>query len=333
VAFKNGTLAEQSDLLRAVNEIDAGNSTNLSGGLEVGFELLENVNSATRKIFLFSDGVANAGITSVSGVCDLVKSMYLRGVGTSSFGIGSDFDEKMMKGISENGNGTYFFIDTSENIPSLVDKAFKGLNRTVASQVVLKVKGHKGIPVKKLNGNEDLLRGLQLPDLRESDLKQILVQIEIEPDADVSDTLELLSFELSYKPLADNFGDSQTGSLDVKVTKNYDDFFVLSDEVLVYLKINECSEIDKKVVKAIEQNDFAEAYYLKKKVLDILTEIVDKDELGFAKVLLMKAKSRVKDIEDMLYRRSYKSKEMIKKEVFCDAMDEQDEDMGYGLFD
>ena len=50
------------------------------------------------------------------------KSMNDSGVGTSSFGIGSDFDETMMKGIADKGNGTYFFIDEAHEIPSIVDK-------------------------------------------------------------------------------------------------------------------------------------------------------------------------------------------------------------------
>jgi hypothetical protein len=41
----------------------------------------------------------------------LVEKYFNEGsVGTSSFGIGADFDEAMMRGIATAGHGYYFFI-------------------------------------------------------------------------------------------------------------------------------------------------------------------------------------------------------------------------------
>ena len=59
---------------------------------------------------IFSDGVANVGVTSKDGIFSIVDGIYQQGVGVSSFGIGADFDETMMKGIGEHGHGTFFFI-------------------------------------------------------------------------------------------------------------------------------------------------------------------------------------------------------------------------------
>jgi len=67
--------------------------------------------------------------------------------------------------------------------------------------------------------------------------------------------------------------------------------------------------------------------------VEILSEIAEKDELGFAKVLLKKAKTRLDDILGMMNNTSSKSREMIKKELHYEAMQEEDEDMGYSLFD
>jgi hypothetical protein len=46
----------------------------------------------------------------------------------------------------------------------------------VGANVVLRVKGSKGRIVKKLSGAEDLFKGLNLPDMREKDLKQVLLK-------------------------------------------------------------------------------------------------------------------------------------------------------------
>lgn len=48
----------------------------------------------------FIDGHANAGIQSVDGLQKLVTSFYQSdGITTSTFGIGSDFNENLMKGF------------------------------------------------------------------------------------------------------------------------------------------------------------------------------------------------------------------------------------------
>jgi len=286
-----------------------------------------------KSIFLFSDGCAGPGITSEQGLRELADKYYQQKVSTSSFGIGADFDERIMKGISESGHGHYFFIDTSEKIPSILEKAFKGISRTVASNVVLKVKGFKGRQVRKLDGNEDLFKGIPLLDMREKDLKQILVEIDLEED-ESPQPIDVLEFELSYNRLDQCIPQSpQSGVLSLKTTTDTKELSAVNDEVLVYLKIHECGELDKTVVKLMGNNRISEAIEVKKEVVHILSSLVLKDKVGFAKVLLLRAKSRLSDLEKLQSRSSNKSYESLRKEIDRDAMEEDDADMGFGLFD
>ncbi len=71
------------------------------------------------------------------------------------------------------------------------------------------------------------------------------------------------------------------------VSKDKED---LDDEVLVYLKINECSELDQTVVKLLEANKINEAIEVKRRIVDSLQEIAPRDKVGFAKVLLLRAR-------------------------------------------
>jgi len=307
-------------------------STNLSDGINLGYILLKNSNMM-KKIFLFSDGCANSGITSHEELSKLVAQYHQESVGTSSFGIGDDFDEKMMKGISDAGHGHYFFIDNSDKIPLILDKAFGGLVRTVAGNVVLKLKGAKGRTVRKLSGNEDLFKGIPLGDMREKDLKQILVQIEVEED-EAFEPVEILEFELSYDRMDECIPSSpQRGSLKMKTTSNMEDLIQMNDEVLVNLKTHDCGELDKTVVKLMESGRIQEALSMKRAVVQILQGLVPKDRIGFSKVLLLRAKNRLFDLEQLQSKNSAKSFESVKKAIDRDAEDEEDEDMGFGLFD
>jgi len=239
-----------------------------------------------------------------------------------------------MKGISDFGHGHYFFINSSEKIPSILEKAFRGLERTVACNVTLKVKGNKGRQVKKLNGTEDLMKGISLGDMREKDLKQILFHVEVEEDISFA-PIEILEFELSYDRMDECVPlGPQRGNLEMMTTINLSDLKDLNPDVLVNLKISECGELDKVVVKLMDQNKIEEALSVKKEIVNALEEITPLDKIGFAKVLLLRAKNRLYDLEQLKMKKSNKSFASLKKEIDRDSREEADEaDMGFGLFD
>lgn len=195
------------------------------------------------------------------------------------------------------------------------------------------MKGFKGRQVRKLDGNEDLFKGIPLLDMREKDLKQILVEIDLEED-ESPQPIDVLEFELSYNRLDQCIPQSpQSGVLSLKTTTDTKELSAVNDEVLVYLKIHECGELDKTVVKLMGNNRISEAIEVKKEVVHILSSLVLKDKVGFAKVLLLRAKSRLSDLEKLQSRSSNKSYESLRKEIDRDAMEEDDADMGFGLFD
>ncbi len=69
---------------------------------------------------------------------------YLWETTVCAFGIGADFDEKLMKGIAEVGAGDYFFIESAESINRLVGKAMRGFNSVFGVNTKLIVQGENG---------------------------------------------------------------------------------------------------------------------------------------------------------------------------------------------
>lgn len=49
----------------------------------------------------FIDGLANQGLCKPEQITGLVKDIHAQGITVSSFGIGSDFDETLMRSIAE----------------------------------------------------------------------------------------------------------------------------------------------------------------------------------------------------------------------------------------
>lgn len=103
-----------------------GGATNLFGGLEAAAALLSDPGQL-RRIVLFSDGRVNSGLTDQGQICARVAAWAEQGITTTTFGIGADFDEPLMRGIAEAGKGRYTFLATAPDIPRLVSKSIHDL--------------------------------------------------------------------------------------------------------------------------------------------------------------------------------------------------------------
>ena len=144
-------------------EVRPGGSTNLFGGLESAAELLQResqtdggtqADAAVKRIFLFSDGCVNTGLTDKPEICRRVAALSDAGITTTTFGIGADFDEPLMRGIAEAGKGRYTFLATAPDIPRLVSKSIHDLLKLYGCDAVLDVRGGAHTVVDKVYGSE-----------------------------------------------------------------------------------------------------------------------------------------------------------------------------------
>lgn len=215
VVFQNGDLSEAGkDNLRArIQEVRTGGTTNLFGGLQSAATLLgahsvgvdekscstNTEGAGVRRIFLFSDGCVNAGITDPGEIRRQVALWADQGITTTTFGIGSDFDEPLMRGIAESGKGRYTFLATAQDIPRLVSKSIHDLLKLYASEVCLDVRGGAHTTVARVYGGGDehednceasLASGLlQMGDLHSANERMVLMELDSAPPGDCADGL------------------------------------------------------------------------------------------------------------------------------------------------
>ncbi len=135
-------LSPPSDRLRAaIDGIRPGGSTNLSGGWLKGLEALGRGNGAgLRKVLLLSDGLANVGITEPSVLTELAANARGQGVGTTTIGFGSDFDEELMTALAEAGGGHAHFAETPDAAPAIFSEELEGLTSIVAQNVSIEIR-------------------------------------------------------------------------------------------------------------------------------------------------------------------------------------------------
>jgi Ca-activated chloride channel family protein len=109
-------------LIQAIGALEADGGTNIYDGLRTGFERMAahaDPGRQNRVIFL-SDGVATEGITNDAKILALGRSYSEQGYGLTTIGVGEDFDVTLMRTLSEQGSGAFYFLED----PAAVQEVF-----------------------------------------------------------------------------------------------------------------------------------------------------------------------------------------------------------------
>ena len=69
------------------------------------------------RTLLLTDGLANVGITDVAELTHHASELRARGVSTSTFGVGNDFNEELLQGMAQAGGGHFYDIATAGRDP------------------------------------------------------------------------------------------------------------------------------------------------------------------------------------------------------------------------
>ncbi|MFN8533474.1 MAG: VWA domain-containing protein [Dehalococcoidia bacterium] len=110
---KRLTPERQAVVIDRVKRLHTRGSTNLFEGWLTGCQAIaEHLGDgpAICRTILLSDGLANRGITSSHELTHHAGELRLRGVSTSTMGIGADFDELLLEQMAKQGGGRFQYI-------------------------------------------------------------------------------------------------------------------------------------------------------------------------------------------------------------------------------
>jgi len=129
-------------ILRALNRLEAGGSTNGSAGIELAYELAERsfIKGGINRVILASDGDFNVGVSSHDALIELIEHKRASGVSLSVLGFGTgNYNDHTMEQLADKGNGNYAYIDGHDEAERvLVDQAGAML-QTIAKDVKIQV--------------------------------------------------------------------------------------------------------------------------------------------------------------------------------------------------
>lgn len=140
--------AARADLRARIAALRPGGSTNLSGGWLQGCQEVAAAGAGDgylNRALLISDGLANCGITDIEELGYHSRQIHARGVSTSTFGVGADFDENLLELIANQGGGNFYYIESPNRIPEIFAAEFKEVSTVTAYAVEVMVNLPQGV--------------------------------------------------------------------------------------------------------------------------------------------------------------------------------------------
>ncbi len=129
----------------ALSRIEARANTALHEGWLTGCKAIasENASPATNglsRCFLLTDGLANVGVTDPEQIAGEAAGIREHaGIGTSTFGIGTDYNELLLAPMAVAGGGQFHHLRTAEEIANTFIGELGDLLAVSASQVRLEI--------------------------------------------------------------------------------------------------------------------------------------------------------------------------------------------------
>lgn len=146
-----------SDSVRAalkhqINALQPGGTTDLCGGWMRGAEeVTQHLQAQTiNRALLLTDGLANVGITDPEQLAHHARELARRGVTLSTFGIGEDYDHRLLEAMALQGGGHYYYIEHPREIPGIFGRELGELLTVVARETTLTVPIPAGVAVELL---------------------------------------------------------------------------------------------------------------------------------------------------------------------------------------
>lgn len=139
--------SERKKIINAIDNLDAGGSTNGAGGIRMAYQqAAENfVQEGVNRVILCTDGDFNVGISSPEELEKLIAEKAKSRVFLSVLGYGTgNLKDRTMETLADKGNGNYAYIDSlSEARKVLVDQMNATLV-TIAKDVKIQVEFNPG---------------------------------------------------------------------------------------------------------------------------------------------------------------------------------------------
>ncbi len=131
----------------AAQRLSASGSTNMSDGLDTAHQILRSGSNPGRpgRVLLLSDGLANAGDSSLQGLSRRARSLSYDNFALTTMGIGEDFDERVMTELATVGTGAFYYLSKLQFLAEFFESELSSTRQTFASSAEIRFRPAPGV--------------------------------------------------------------------------------------------------------------------------------------------------------------------------------------------
>jgi Ca-activated chloride channel family protein len=133
---------QKMKILRSLDQLKAGGSTNGSGGIELAYKTAQEnfIKGGVNRIILATDGDFNVGTTDRESLTKLVEKNAKKNIYLSILGFGmGNYKDATMETLSNKGNGNYAYVDNQSEARRVLVEQMSGTLVTIAKDVKIQV--------------------------------------------------------------------------------------------------------------------------------------------------------------------------------------------------
>ena len=155
VRFEGLSGDKKEEITKHIVELESGGGTYGEAGIKRAYEIAKKnfIPDGNNRVILMTDGDLNLGVSSESGLVDLISKERDSGIFLSVFGVGEgNYKDSKMKALADNGNGNFAYIDCTMEAKRALEEEFNSLVYTVAKDAKMqlefnpaKIKGYRQI--------------------------------------------------------------------------------------------------------------------------------------------------------------------------------------------
>jgi Ca-activated chloride channel family protein len=200
----------RQEILRQISGLVPNGSTNMFSGLNLAESQMASApaSHALRRVVVISDGIANVGPSSP----DILGTVAERGLRfraqITSFGVGTDYDERTLNALSVRTNGRLFHISEPREMENVLKNELALLDATIASDSFVEVMPAPGVQLLGADGLRTEMRegAMRIPlgALHAGQHREALVRVRItDPAAFEGHLRSLASVRLRFRDAAE----------------------------------------------------------------------------------------------------------------------------------
>ncbi|HEX8392563.1 MAG TPA: VWA domain-containing protein [Longimicrobium sp.] len=133
---------QRERILGALNRLEAGGSTAGGQGIVLAYETAREafIPGGNNRVILATDGDFNVGVSSESGLVQLIEQKRDTGIFLTVLGFGTgNYSDARMEQLADHGNGNYAYVDQIAEARKVLVREIGGTLLTIAKDVKVQV--------------------------------------------------------------------------------------------------------------------------------------------------------------------------------------------------